>query len=275
MAAGRPRALVARPSYVGGWIEPVDLVARLADLPLSGSPAATALVARRAALGPPGEPAAPDLVADVVQALLRVLPVRRDAALVAAEPLPGEIGEAVRHALGGSARVGPTAALWAAAARCRHPAADDPAVAGSHPGLGPDGALAGRYSLVVGMGRYALQPQVDAGLPIADPRDDVPTDLLWRVSAHVAGAGKEGPLVDWMRLIWPQDRRSWFAASAALLLDNLDWWEARWHDRQRLEAALRAVDPARPRGGTARGRRAPGEGARPARARGRRGGRGG
>jgi hypothetical protein len=38
-----------------------------------------------------------------------------------------------------------------------------------------------------------------------------------------------------MRLIWPQDRRSWFAASAALLLDNLDWWEARWHDRQRLE----------------------------------------
>ena len=235
VAAGRPRALAARPSYVGGWIEPIDLVTRLASLPLGGSPAPKGVVGRLTALGRPGAPAARDLVADVAQALLRVLPVRRDAARTAAEGLPGEIGDAVRHALGGSGRVGPTASLWAAAARCRQPGADDPAVAHSHPGLGPDGALAGRYSLVVGMGRHSRQPQVDAGMPTADPRDDVPTDLLWRVSAHAAGAGKEGPLVDWMRLIWPQDRRSWFAASAALLLDNIDWWEARWHDRQQFE----------------------------------------
>jgi hypothetical protein len=236
VAAGRSRALAARPSYVGGWIEPVDLVARLATLPLTGSPAATGVVARPAVPGRPGVPAAPDLVPDVVQALLRVLPVRRDAALAAASSLPGEIGEAVRYALGGSARVGPTAALWAAAARCRTPGADDPAVARTHPSLGPDGAVAGRYSLVVGLRRYVGQPQVDANMPTADPRDDVPTDLIWRVSAHAAGPGKEGPLVDWMRLIWPQDRRSWFAVSSALLLDNLDWREARWHDRQRLEA---------------------------------------
>jgi hypothetical protein len=108
-------------------------------------------------------------------------------------------------------------------------------VARSHPGLGPDGALVGRYSLVVGMGHHVLEPEVDAGMAAVAARDNVPTDLLWRVSAHAVGAGKGGPLVDWIRLIWPQDRRSWFAASAALLLDNLDWWEARWHDRQRFE----------------------------------------
>jgi hypothetical protein len=183
------------------------------------------------------------LVPDVAQALLRVLPVRHDAALADAGDLTGEIGAAVRHALGGTAPIGPTAALWAAAARCRAPAADDPEVARAHPGLGPDGALAGRYTLVVGKGRCIRQPQLDAGVVSAEPRDGVPTDLLWRVSAFAAGAGKEGALIDWILLIWPQDRRSWFAASAALLLDNLDWWEARWQDRHRLEALFEPWTP--------------------------------
>ena len=242
-AAGRARPLVARPSYVGGWIEPVDLVERLGSLTLPGETGASGLAGRLPRIGRHDAAASAELVPDITQALLRVLPIRRHEALDAADGLPGEVGEAVRHALGGTARVGPTADLWAAAARCRAPAADDAAVARAHPNLGADAALAGRYRLVVGMGRYARQPKVDAGLPTADPRDDVPTDLLWRVSAHVAGAGKDGPLIDWTRLIWPQDRRSWFVASAALLLDNLDWWEARWHARRHLEALFEPWTP--------------------------------
>jgi hypothetical protein len=215
--ASRPKSLVALPSYVGGWIEPTDLVARLA-------------ARQRESKLTVGD------TLDVAQALLRALPVRREVALASAVDLGGEVGEAVRHAFGGAARIGPTVALWAAAARCRTPDGDDAEVAQAHPGLGADAAIAGRYTLKIGQGRWGREPRLESGVGGPEPRDDVPTDLLWRVSAHVAGLGNAGPLVDWMRLIWPQDRRSWFAVSAALMLDNIDWWEARWHDRQRLEA---------------------------------------
>ena len=180
---------------------------------------------------------------DVAQALLRVLPVRRGAALEAAAELDGEIGDAVRHALGRPAPIGPTVALWAAAARCRAPDGDDLDVARVHPGLGPDGAIAGRYTLTIGQGRYVREPQLDAGTTVSSPREDVSTDLLWRAPAHAVGEGRQGPLIDWMRLVWPQDRRSWFAVSAALLLGNIDWWEARWHDRGRLEALFEPWTP--------------------------------
>jgi hypothetical protein len=214
----RPATLIALPSYRGGWIEPGELVARLA-------------ARQEQAVAP--EPRMP---LDVPQALLRMLPLRRDAALSAASELRGEVGEAVRHALGGTAVVGPTASLWVAAARCRAPDRDDVDVTRVHRRLGPDGALAGRYELVVAKGRWwgqELQPT--GGMPATKPRDDLPTDLLWRASTQPAIDGKDGPLVDWMRLIWPQDRRSWFAVSAGVMLTNLDWEEARWHDRRRLD----------------------------------------
>ncbi len=211
-AAGRAGTLVALPSYAGGWIEPEALVARLATRPRDD-----------------------ERPLDVAQALLRVLPVRRERALADAARLDGEAGDAVRHALGGTATVGPSAALWAAAARCRTPDGDDPDVARGHPGLGPDAALAGRYRVVIANGRFMRVPALDPGAPVPAARADIPTDLLWRVEAHVTGGGNERAIVDWSRLIWPQDRRSWFAVSAALLLGNLDWGEARWHDRQRLE----------------------------------------
>ena len=223
-AAGRARQLIALPTYAGGWIEPVDLVARL--------------VATQRGLGLTG----PEVVSDVALALLRVLPVRRAEALRSAGELVGEVGDAVRHGLGGVATVGPTRALWAAAARCRTPDGDDPDVARVHPDLGPDGAVAGRYTLTIRSGRYLQRVQVDSGVP-GDPSLDLPAGLLWRTSAHTVDRAGEGPIIDWLRLIWPQDRRSWFAVSAALLLDNLDWWEARWHDRRRLEALFEPWTP--------------------------------
>jgi hypothetical protein len=226
-ATGLPRRLVALPSFAGGWIEPEELVTRLAEIQRTEWPPRAHRHVER----------------DVAQALLRVLPVRRGDALAAAGELRGEIGDAVRHALGGVAPIGQTAALWAAAARCRMPDGDDPAVAAVHPGLGPDGAVAGRFRLTIGQGFHQARPQVDSGMIAADARDDVPPDLLWRVSAYAGGPVKQAPLVDWMRLIWPQDRRSWFTASAAILLDNLDWWTASWHDRQRLDALFEPWTP--------------------------------
>jgi hypothetical protein len=209
--------LLALPTHEGGWIEPSVLVRRLAAIQESGDDV-------------------DDRPLDAVQALLRLLPRGREPALEAAATLRGEIGEAVRHALGGHAVVGPTPSLWAAAARARDPDADDTAVAAVHPDLGPDAALAGRYSVVLGQGRWTRRPAVAPGVRIAQPRVDVPTALIWRMPSYAAGTGDRRPLVDWNRWIWPGSRRGWFAASSAQILDNLDWWEARWSDRQLLEA---------------------------------------
>jgi hypothetical protein len=41
--------------------------------------------------------------------------------------------------------------------------------------------------------------------------------------------------IDWLRLIWPQSRRSWFAVSATVFAGNIDWWQAEWENRRRLE----------------------------------------
>ncbi|PTL74941.1 hypothetical protein [Vitiosangium sp. GDMCC 1.1324] len=57
--------------------------------------------------------------------------------------------EALTHALGGKARVGPTASWWAAAARARAPQASDAAVEARHPGLGPDAATAATHTWTV------------------------------------------------------------------------------------------------------------------------------
>ena len=79
----------------GGWIDPAVLVRRLAARP----PASTL---------------------DLVAAILRLAPAARDArpARLAAG-LAGEVGAAVRYALGGDEPIGPTAAWWVAAARVR------------------------------------------------------------------------------------------------------------------------------------------------------------
>ena len=61
----------------------------------------------------------PDLE-DAIQSLLRLAPDARAEALRRAGKVAGEFGEALRHALGGKVRaIGPTAALWVAAARAR------------------------------------------------------------------------------------------------------------------------------------------------------------
>ena len=73
----RPAPLLAAPTHEGYLIEPAALVARAATLD-----------------GEPGR-------FDLVQALHRLAPEGRAAALAAAADLPGDAGEAIRYALGG------------------------------------------------------------------------------------------------------------------------------------------------------------------------------
>ncbi|WP_433617895.1 DUF6493 family protein [Dactylosporangium sp. CA-139114] len=96
-----PRTLLATPTDASGWLDPAELVARLACAPQ-----------------PPHH--------DLVAALLRVHPDGRAGALRAAAGLPGEAGAAVRYALGGPPAPIGNRAVWIAAARSRAPLNDDP-----------------------------------------------------------------------------------------------------------------------------------------------------
>ncbi len=84
--------------------------------------------------------------ADFVQALLRLAPDGRQAALSAAADLQGEMGSALRYALGAEfAGVGSHPHYWAAAARARHVAGPAPELAHSAADAGPFGAFAVEY----------------------------------------------------------------------------------------------------------------------------------
>jgi hypothetical protein len=101
-AALRPAPLLAAPSHRRGWIEPATLVARVAALE--------------------GDPPRFDLV----QALHRLAPDGRPAALAAAEGLPGDAAAALRYALGGPRRGGDPFALIAAWAVRGEPGEEPP-----------------------------------------------------------------------------------------------------------------------------------------------------
>lgn len=217
VTAGRARPLLALPTHQGGWIDPRMLVERVA-----------------AAGGW-------DLC-DAVQALLRLAPDHRPEARAEAAALPGELGAALRYALGGEAEIGKSAALWVAAARARAPMEDDPAVEARHPQLGPDAGLAPRLTFAVkhktstysGKVYHYYTPQLGAKPEVPrKPRVDLPTVLH-----HPHTPGERVEWARWSALIWPLGRRAWFAAGVRTIGANLDWWEANWTERFLLEPLL-------------------------------------
>ena len=124
-AAGQAEPLLSAPTHRDGWLDPIVLVARMEE---------QAQAAR-----------SPDLL-DQVQAILRLAPDGRAAAEQQLGDAAGEFAQAMRYALGGDVRtIGPTAALWIAAARARAPFDDDPLVLARHPNLGPDAGAAAKF----------------------------------------------------------------------------------------------------------------------------------
>ncbi len=98
--AKQPAGLLALPTHSGGWIDPEILVQRIIEYSQMES--------------------IPDQV-DVIQALLRIATEGRSSALRAAGALKGEVGAAVRYALGGEQEEIITPAYWIAAFRAREP----------------------------------------------------------------------------------------------------------------------------------------------------------
>jgi len=220
-AARTPAVLLAAPTHAGGWLDPRTFVQRVQD-------------------HGPFKESLP--LFDLIQGLLRLAPDHRAEALAAAADLPGDAGDAIRHALGAEGvKIGPTAALWAAAARARSPFADDAAVAARHPKLGPDAGEAARSTFRLKLDSYNDHGTVylhwDIDMVVEPPvpeklREDLPTVML---HAPVETETRERR---WLATLWPAGRAAWFAHGVGLLAHNLDWWEAEWQNRVHLEALL-------------------------------------
>jgi hypothetical protein len=227
-ADGKARPLLSAPTHAGGWIDPRVLVRRAAEMNRHKEELSTI---------------------DIVFALLRVAPDHRGEALAMAEPLPGEQGTAIRYALGGkAARIGPTAALWVAAARCRSPWANDDRVEKSHPELGPDAGTAASYTIRARRRdkwlylRIEREPKKskspDATLPTVRFHVDLGSEVMFGQTG--------GGAIAWLQTIWPLARESFFAQGVEAVASNLDWWEARWGNRSYFEPLLDADVPLRP-----------------------------
>jgi hypothetical protein len=197
LAGHRPRqVLLATPTDLAGWLDPDVFVSRLTTVD--------------------DVPARYDLIG----ALLRLAPTGRESALASAADVPGEIGTAVRYALGGPSGTIGDASLWLAAARGRAPFDDHPDLI--RVGLTGGGAgSAATYSLVVEptTSRYVENGRTRtltwwwATLTV-DPAGGTehaerPTVVAARGPHKSPSAGPDW--VAWGATIWPHDAESFLA----------------------------------------------------------------
>lgn len=225
--------LLSTPTHRGGWISASALADRI----------------RIRANDEPGRN-------DVILAMLRLAPDHRSKVLKAL-PKRTEWQEAVRYACGADdAKIGKTAALWAAAAAARSPQEPQPKVAKLFKEELPDAGRPPEYQLNIVRkkpGQYTFFYLRMKSNPPAPKKCDneLPTVILH--SARLAGrddyyavgdfaGGTEGT-VRWVATIWPLERESYFAGAIECCLNNLDWHEAQWHNKSMLDPLF---DPGTP-----------------------------
>ena len=235
VAAGDGRPLLSTPTHAGGWIDAEVLVSRFERV---GEPADTA---------------------DLVLALLRLAPERREVALEAAGVLPGEAGAALRFALGGEReKVGRTREVWVAAARARCPGRDAPDLGRAFRRLGAGAERIARPLIAVER-RESSSGLVWHHLVVSLPEEGAPPSELFPtvalhasegerarvgyafswLSGRVCGSGATSEAdVRWCATLHPADLDPLYLEGLERIGNNLDWWTARWEDRAYLEPLL-------------------------------------
>jgi len=236
--AGARLAPLATPTHRGGFIAPLVLAERWR--------------AHVAAGATPSD-------AEQERALLRLAPGASTGSLAAARALADSpFARALRYALGDDIEPGAERRMFGAAARIRHPGADDAALDARHPGLGPDGALAARYAMRLDSRTHEYDGRTythhDFMLEVRPPRA-ADEDPPLAVQRHGGGgearpwfnqwtfAGADAGAIRYSATLAPSDLRAFFAEGTRAFGNNLDWWEAQWQNRAFLEPLL---DPATP-----------------------------
>ncbi|HEY9064666.1 MAG TPA: DUF6493 family protein, partial [Burkholderiaceae bacterium] len=163
---------------------------------------------------------------------------------------------ALRYALGDDVSPGAQRELFAAAARIRHPRADDATLDALHPCLGPDGARAARYAWHVHTRSHTYDDKTythhDLLLETQPVPADVPSARLAVLRHPPAGnarkhyrwwsfAGIDEGAIRYSATLLPSDPEAFFAEGARAIGNNLDWWEAQWQNRAYLELLLDPV----------------------------------
>ncbi len=216
----RPAPMLSAPTHQSGWLEPCEFVRRLKQFgTFDEFP-----------------------VADVIQALLRLAPDNRTRALADARELAGDVGRAVRWALGGDDGPVPEDrdwfAVWLAAGRARNPYGELKELAS----LLPNGDAA----LAIYPAKYDWQPvqvndhlthyrpggAVDLQMQVNSPDTRSPELSLWPTVAlcQLLHGPKWGFTVSWapswkaqwLTSIWPLNCESRLAAGAAVLCQRVN-----------------------------------------------------
>lgn len=220
------RPLLSAPTHRGGWIDPLAIAERLKTWNKLGDT-------------PP--------IYDACFALLRLAPEGRKQALGQIAKCNSEVADAFRHALGAEGvKIGSHRALWASAARARHPYRDDERVQQKLGDLGPDGAVAAKYAsrwTIRGSGAYRFFDfHLEVTPRIPKSANGIPTVELLSVSRRI-GHGDLDWTARWLGYVWPAGREAYFAVGCQALGQNLDWWEAAWSNKILLEPLLDANCP--------------------------------
>lgn len=220
---------LSSPTHMRGFIDPAELVERI---------------------GLHQQAKVQSSVDEQVRALLRLAPGCGGEALTAARSLnQTPLVQALRYALGDDIAPGTERALFIAAARIRHPGADDVRLLDAYGCCGPDAARAARYSWQIAVRydhprlEYALEPA------LADAEPSFGAAIRHACSSSYEGFwGQREDVLWYAASMLPSSLDAYFANGLLQIGNNLDWWEAQWQNRAYLALLIDRATPVGPIG---------------------------
>lgn len=240
--AGLGLTPLSAPTHRGGFIDPRQLVARLAACQQAGA-------------------ALP--LSEQVFALMRLVPASVDAdaardALQRACSLKDQpVVQALRYALGDTVAVPHDAdaqALFVAAARTRSPGADDALTLAALGSVGPNGPAAAQLDWHVSSSEpseagyvfHTLHVTCRPEPGLADPHHYGIALCAKHLTHERWQTELDASVIRFAASLQPANLEPFFAEGARTLGNNVDWWEAEWQNRAYLDVLLQPTTPMTP-----------------------------
>jgi hypothetical protein len=222
IATGTGLVALSNATHMRGFIDPAILVERIGEHAARGVTAS---------------------MGEQVRALLRLAPGPAPSALSRARAMAQTpFLQALRYALGDAVDIGEQRPLFAAAARIRHPEADDVAMLAAYGDLGPDGPALARYEWKLWRG-FAVDVS-------PAPVDVLPG--LTAVRRHIGQSGRfchfygDRAVKLYAASILPSSLEKFFNKGAYEVGNNLDWRSQNWDDEVYIGMLIDPTVPASP-----------------------------